>query len=290
MCWSYEVTLAASVVETLSVLILCCRRQRNDCANARIILPFVLQEWLQVLLWLHMGASAYDCDEVNRVASVVVTYLVCAVPAWLSLQPFLINQPILKENRLLLLGGTLFGVGGCLVHFVAGNAGWMGGSCTYQGPWHHQVWPVMNMFYDFAPGWLGHAIGHVLSLANFAAYAAGSAGLWITTVPSYLLGALLVVGVQGELLILVLGPEWGSFWCFQASLLVTIAFVEPVLVQYLGAPSFLVPRGLAAGDSAEASQRTAEAKERRSQDHAVLPPTVVGTRAGSASEEVDALL
>ena len=89
MCWTFEVTLAAASLETFCLLVLCCRGLRYDRPNAYLILPLVLQEWLQVVLWAHIGSSSTECDETNQTVSIAIACLVCAVPAWMCTQPLL---------------------------------------------------------------------------------------------------------------------------------------------------------------------------------------------------------
>ncbi|CAJ1343446.1 unnamed protein product [Effrenium voratum] len=237
MCWTLEITLAAATFETCCMLILCLRGRCYDRANASLVLPLVLQEWLQVLLWAHIGQSSTECDSVNRAGSAAVAYLVCAVPAWLSLQPRLTAEEppeYLRHFKLLIGTAVLCGVGGALVQVVGQATGWMTSVCTYPGPWHRQVWPVLNIQYNIAPGMLGRIVGHVLSAGNLFLYAICSVGGFMSLRPSFVLPTLAVVGVSAEVLILFLGREWGSFWCFQASLLVVLALIEPWLFKRFG--------------------------------------------------------
>eukprot|EP00435_Cladocopium_sp_Y103_P042113 s1163_g11.t1 len=83
-------------------------------------------------------------------------------------------------------------------------------------------------------GWQGSIFGRFLSAGNLLLYMAASFGGFLSSRPSYVLPLLAGVGLNAQLLILFLGPEWGSFWCFQASLLSLVAFLEPQLFKALG--------------------------------------------------------
>ncbi|CAK9101892.1 unnamed protein product [Durusdinium trenchii] len=242
MCWSLEVTLAFAAAETLALLALVGRARRYDRANAFLILPLVLQEWLQVILWMHIGETATECDGTNQAASAWVAYVVCAVPAWISLQPLLGAPHELSDEhrqmcRSFVAMAILCGLCGALVQLLGSSFRWMSSVCTYVGPWHHQIWPVMNIQYNIFPGFLGSLIGKVLSAGNLLLYMICSIGGFLAHRPSYVLPAM--VGLSAELLILVLGPEWGSFWCFQASGLSFVALLEPWLFESLGEPNLM---------------------------------------------------
>ena len=257
MCWTLEITLAAASMETLCLLALCCRGRRYDRPNASLILPLVLQEWLQVVLWAHIGSSATECDETNQAASAAITYLVCAVPAWMCCQPLFYLNEISSELRTsakkCLVMACLCGASGAMVQVVGQAVGWMTSICTYPGPWHHQIWPILNIQYNTFEGFVGSVLGWSLSAGNLWLYGLASLGAFICPRPSYVLPTLACVGLNAQFLILVLGREWGSFWCFQASLLGLVALVEPWLFDCLGEPSGFVPK-----DSKEPKRSAAE--------------------------------
>lgn len=188
-----------------------------------------------MILWQHLGSSATQCDATNRQVSSWVTYVVCGVPPWISLQPLMLGD-VRPEYRLMawsfLCMACLCGSAGVLVELL--GQGWRTSHCTYLGPWRHQIWPVLNMQYDLLPGWQGGVFGRFLSAGNLLLYMAASFGGFLTSRPSYVLPLLAAVGLNAQLLILFLGPEWGSFWCFQASLLSLVAFLEPQLFKALG--------------------------------------------------------
>ena len=238
MCWTFEVTLAAASLETLCLLGLCCRGLRYDRPNASLILPLVLQEWLQVVLWAHIGSSSTECDETNQTVSIAIACLVCAVPAWLCTQPLLcpvdVTPELRQSARAFLCFALLCGVSGVLVQVVGRAFGWMTSICTYAGPWHHQIWPVMNIQYNFLPGLMGSLLGRALSSANLMLYFGASIGGFMSYRPSYVLPVLACIGLNAAMLVLVLGREWGSFWCFQASLLGLVAILEPWLFEHFG--------------------------------------------------------
>ena len=62
-------------------------------------------------------------------------------------------------------------------------------------------------------------------------YAAAAAmGLVYYHTPSVVVPLLGLVGVQAVYVIVWLGPEWGSFWCFQASSLMIVALLEQSII------------------------------------------------------------
>ena len=77
--------------------------------------------------------------------------------------------------------------------------------------------------------------------------------------PSYVLPALACIGLNAQVLILVLGREWGSFWCFQASLLGLVALVEPWLFERLGELDFFDRAPAKAGKAGGRLEAEAEA-------------------------------
>ena len=277
MCWTFEVTLAAASLETLCLLALCSRGRRYDRPNASLILPLVLQEWLQVVLWAHIGSSSTECDATNRTVSAIIAYLVCAVPAWMCSQPLLCPDvqsdvaPELRQFSRSLLGfACLCGAGGALVQIVGQGFGWMTSVCTYPGPWHHQIWPVLNIQYNFLPGLWGSLLGRALSAGNLLLYFIASIGGFMSHRPSYVLPCLAFVGLNAAILILILGREWGSFWCFQASLLGLVALLEPWLFERFGEHFMFVDK-----EPKEPRKEAKEAKE---------------AEAIGAAEEVDSLV
>jgi hypothetical protein len=66
MCWSVEITVAAASAESIFFLGLLCRGRRYDRPNALLILPLLIQEWLQVI-WrlelLHDDGDGGDDDD-----------------------------------------------------------------------------------------------------------------------------------------------------------------------------------------------------------------------------------
>ena len=86
-----------------------------------------------------------------------------------------------------------------------------------------------------------------------------ASGSFLTSRPSYVLPLLAGVGLNAQLLILFLGPEWGSFWCFQASLLSLVAFLEPQLFKALGEFNAFAPARASSG--AEAGTKLGAAEE-----------------------------
>lgn len=133
------------------------------------------------------------------------------------------------------------GLGGIMVQ-TFGQMGWMTSKCTYKGPWSHQIWPVLNMQYHLLPGILGSFLGKMLSAGNLLLYMISSLGGFLSSRPSYVLPTLAAIGLNAQLLILFLGPEWGSFWCFQASLLSCVALLEPYFFKTFGEINAFAPK------------------------------------------------
>lgn len=185
-----------------------------------------------------MGYTATQCDGTNRLVSSVVTYLVCGVPAWISLQPLIFGELHAEHRKMAwsCLGlAVVLGSAGALVQLGQSS------KCTYPGPWRHQIWPVLHLQYDLLPNLVGKLLGRLLSVGNLWLYGAASFGGFLTARPSYVLLFLAAVGVNAQVLIVFLGPEWGSFWCFQASLLCVVALSEPYLFKKFGNLGALEP-------------------------------------------------
>ncbi len=135
------------------------------------------------------------------------------------------------------------GLGGIMVQtFGQMGVGWMTSKCTYKGPWSHQIWPVLNMQYHLVPGILGSFLGKMLSAGNLFLYMISSLGGFLSSRPSYVLPTLAAIGLNAQFLILFLGPEWGSFWCFQASLLSCVALLEPYFFKTFGEINAFAPK------------------------------------------------
>lgn len=267
-----------------------------------MVLPLVLQEWCQVVLWVHIGSSPTQCDNTNRMWSGFVTYVICSVPAWFSLQPLLLRYSDLciRNRRFIMLcatGATLAGAFGATVHFIGTRWGLLDAVCTYAGPWHHQIWPVLHFQYVFLPGVRGRLIGYTLSGINLVLYGVLSMGLFVGDVTYTAIG-LPVSFLVAQLLILVLGAEWGSFWCFTTSLLVFLALVEPCIARYWGhdlptiidngvqeadGQSEAIGKTLFTDDSASATKLDVEPPE-------LLATLGVGAHRAEEDQELDALL
>jgi len=95
---SFEMALASASLESLVVVFLLCRGRDLDRPNTCILFPFVANEWAQVVLWAHMGSAPHKCDHVNRHVSTLVTFIVCAVPAWFTITAFIFNRIQTRES------------------------------------------------------------------------------------------------------------------------------------------------------------------------------------------------
>lgn len=302
MCWSYEVSLAAAGAESICLLVLCIRRYKTDMRHALMLLPLVVQEWCQVILWVHIGSSPTQCDDTNRMWSGFVTYVICSIPAWFSLQPlFLRYSDLCHDNRRFVvfcsICATLAGTFGAMVHFIGTRGGLLDAVCTYAGPWHHQVWPVLHFQYVFLPGVRGRLVGYTLSSLNLTLYGMLSMGLFVGRL-TYTTMGLPVSFLVAQLLVLVLGAEWGSFWCFTTSFLVFVAFLEPCFARYgwRDLPTIIDNVGPAVEGQSRAIGKTmdgedsAPAVELDSESPELVVTMGVGAQRGEEDDELDTLL
>ena len=204
-----------------------------------LLLPLVVQEWCQAVLWRHIAVTpGTTCDPVNRAMSSVVTYVICLVPAWFSSTPILVGAPDAKKNwesyRWTILAGMVFGILGIAIERGSALAEWTTTRCTYAGPWHHQVWPVMHLqFQAVWPNGTFNVVGWALAFMNLGVYGCASAGIILLPQPSVVVALLCTAFMVAAVLVIFLGPEWGSFWCFQASLVVLAAVFEPWILKLL---------------------------------------------------------
>ena len=107
------------------------------------------------------------------------------------------------------------------------------GRCTFVGWWGHQVWPVLNFQFSIWPSYQPW-VGLCAAAFNLQVYAVGSA-FGLSSFHDGMISPLItLIGLQGALLILVLGKEWGSFWCFQASALAIVAIFEREIIARTG--------------------------------------------------------
>jgi hypothetical protein len=215
--------LASASLESLVVVFLLCRGRDLDRPNTCILFPFVANEWAQVVLWAHMGSAPHKCDHVNRHVSTLVTFIVCAVPAWFTITAFIFNRIQTRESTQNATVALSFFCACVAVGMLVEQYFVTTGRCTYMGPWGQQVWPVLNFYFSIWPTfqpWVGFcaaASSFVVYLMGIPFALASLHDAGAENITSLIALLIIFIGPQGGVLILVLGKEWGSFWLWAAS-------------------------------------------------------------------------
>lgn len=238
------------------------RNTRNDRANALLHVPFLVQEALQVVLWPCIGDSPDSCSELNRWLSFGVCLVIFAVPGWMTtvhiclwderecgilevlLNRFMDMIPwnmkgatdrtdtgyvackllrrVLMVN--LLLSGIFYVVTISVIGLAMRKGSWP--SCTYSGPWGHQVWPVY-----LGPWWATAMIvscfAGLFSLVLLGYFNRGDS----VVVPAF----LFLGGPLFAVLCFLMSnpPEYGSVLCSFASGMVVLYLLEPCIFAFL---------------------------------------------------------
>ena len=160
MCWGVGPTLFFVVVEFSVCAFVWRRNQLYDRDNVFFHVPLLLQEFLQLLIWLtdpdpyHGPGSEtlYSCGAGNRVASWLVAVTVWALPLWCNVAstraipvPTPKFHPVgglekylsFRKRHLTLAGRFLLWLTGGMTVLT-----WLDlwPACTTVGPWGHQVW------------------------------------------------------------------------------------------------------------------------------------------------------
>eukprot|EP00929_Paragymnodinium_shiwhaense_P027841 TRINITY_DN16253_c0_g1_i2.p1 TRINITY_DN16253_c0_g1~~TRINITY_DN16253_c0_g1_i2.p1 ORF type:complete len:296 (-),score=30.40 TRINITY_DN16253_c0_g1_i2:549-1436(-) len=227
MCWSLEVTTFFVCLEFSAIAFIVIRNSHNDRLNAFLHTPILFQEFSQFVLWMHMGSDGEHCDVVNKTFSHVVAMNSASVPLFLNAWARRSFDEVSErdhEHSLQTVNAFLASsVGFCLCGifsvFALMAVGWLP-QCTYIGPNGHQEWPFMVLF----PGIRGFIMlgGHVVLALGMAWGQKPSFVVWI-----YLILAPLCAAIE----IVRLGTEWGSFWCFEASVFCVLYLFEPCLLR-----------------------------------------------------------
>ena len=184
---------------------------------------------MQIFLWEHIGESAFECDETNKLLSKIVVFVVTAVPFTLSVfsytSPLQHLDPVIASRLSTMRGRVVrdcmlfYGIFIC--YYLYGLAKEWYPLCTYVGPWGHQAWPLAN-----AP----HLFWRVFFVTIYL-FLCGSAIIFHTSVQVEgmfaKMCACLVGGSSTMVLFIVLGPEFGSVWCWSASLVLFASVLDP---------------------------------------------------------------
>lgn len=202
-------------------------------------LPIWLQEVVQAILWTQMNTKDTErrCLLSNRMLSFAITVIVHAVPvafavkAWVGMQynpgtlslagrafrkrlKLVMRQALIWAIALPLITGALM-LNGVWIHV-----------CTVRGPHGHQIWPLVML-----PVPSGIEYAFAFRLAMWAAYfMVVSRPMYMDPAPDFAVAAFNIVGPFTVVsLVLWLGDEWGSSWCFLASLLCIFYLVSPLV-------------------------------------------------------------
>ena len=241
------------------MLMLCFRNMQNDRANALLHLPLIGQEALQVLLWLYIGDSADECSSLNRGLSFAVCAVIFSIPGWMTAvhlaltngfgsdEPFIPAVPnsfgggstamLVRVLRANLVFSGLFWATALSTVGVGMRAGrWP--SCTYAGPWGHQVWPA----------YLGPWYATVVGLLWFFTAMGGT--ILYPRGDNMLVPGFVIIGPAFVVLLCIMmadPPEFGSVWCWFASGMVGLYALEPTLFACIDESRRLAgqPRGAA---------------------------------------------
>lgn len=227
MCWGLRPTLGFVLAEGVALSALMIRRTGNDRLNVFLATPLFVQEVLQLAIWTSLeydaDASQRRCSVANSVLTMAVCGVISFVPGWVALFSML-GQPLDGVGRSLrhglkcwaLLCAALSGMN-VVCTYVRHQLGW-GSYCTVPGPWGHQIWGFMRVPWVFRP--VAAVFYQLLVVVP------------IITVRHRTLAhfGLVLVGATPPFLYVVLGDEWGSFWCFWASLMCFVNLFEQILL------------------------------------------------------------
>jgi len=243
MCWGLQPTLFFVVSEASVLIAIYVRNERNDRFNCLLHTPLLLQETIQLLLWAQLAreadASADKCSSLNEWLSMLEAGIVCFVPGWLAVYASRTQPPgprgcVLKrqlEAWAILCGGYTAIVIVCIM--VAQRFG-LCPRCTVAGPWGHQLWPFLSL----RPWVL--VIMHYVNYIHLCLPGVALVGRH-TMAPLFILCTFwLPVALQ-----VAIGNEWGSFWCFTASLACFLYPFEPMLLRLQERQALLKPGGVA---------------------------------------------
>ncbi|KAL3916134.1 MAG: hypothetical protein SGPRY_006949 [Prymnesium sp.] len=228
----------ASLVEGLVLAFCWWRRAGHDRRHVIGHLPILLQELCQAFLWTQMRESdtPRSCSASNRGLSFVITIVVHAVPAafavkaWLGMEhnPGIHTRagiPFRRGLRQVLRQTFCWGVTLPTTTGILMAMGVWTHVCTVRGPHGHQVWPLVMMP---IPSNMEYA--SIIRLVMWGAYfVVVSRPMYMDPAPDIAVAAFNIVGpATVVVLVLWLGDEWGSSWCFLASLLCFFYLLAPL--------------------------------------------------------------
>lgn len=231
MCWGLQPTLCFVVGELGVLVVLFLRNQGNDRTNAFAHMPIFLQEVVQAAIWIILEAepgSAGTCSGANMALSLSEAGLVGFVPGWFLLWSSLCTASVGDGRRCrayVLLWGvyTILAVIALIFLQMLGICP----LCTVSGPWGHQIWPflvikpwILKLFLMGAHGlvYISCVALAMLHVRKHGSVAIGLVTVWWCPPIAYL----------------VIGDEWGSFWCFSASVMCVFYLFEPCLLRRIG--------------------------------------------------------
>jgi len=230
MCWGFQPTLIFVSVEFLCLVALYVRNQRNDRLNAFMHVPLFSQEAIQLAIWAVIarepGATPKSCEGLNVGLSFLEACVVGFLPGWLALYAYKGQPPgpsiyVLQRRLKSWVWACVCWVSLSVVLFVLTQAlGWSP-RCTVAGPMGHQIWPFVSIKPRFLV-FLNVCVYDGLLCTSLAMTR------HVTVVPA----GLAAVGFLPVLLFAVMGDEWGSFWCFSASLLCVLYLIEPLILEH----------------------------------------------------------
>lgn len=154
MCWSAPVSFSFAALQFAAVIALLARNQHYDRISVVLVIPIMLQEFCQGMLWQYRGVDHHTCPRENETFTFLaaaswgsVTTMVCfglyyvsdATPA---------NR--CRRNTLLILTSVAFL--GYILHVWVYRALLMKPYCSYPGPCGHLNWGPATA--SFHPSWV----------------------------------------------------------------------------------------------------------------------------------------
>jgi len=145
-------------------------------------------------------------------------------PQWQKQWATAIPPALGHATRWSLCMSFTYAVFGCCIVYMRIYGAWTSGSifegprCTTRGPHGHQIWPMMVWE---ARLWLRFLLS--------ALYFIVGGSFVLIPKPSYMPAALNALSFVAMALFVSWGDEWGSVWCWFASVLCILYIVEPVL-------------------------------------------------------------
>lgn len=223
MCWSSGASAAFAVMDAMALGALCYRNRPRDRWYALGFSPIVGQELCQVGLWLHIGASASECDDRNVALSFLVRAVVNFVPLTFTLLAIrgadrLARRPERGQTLALALASLLVAarLGLMAFGFAAGPR-----LCTAAGPNHHQVWADLLAY--ALPGSSGLLLAVPYTVLPVLATLVYLRPRWVAGMVAGIACSSLAVSR------LLLPVEWESVWCWAGCSFLVFALLEPHL-------------------------------------------------------------